>query len=96
MNRINFDDIKPGRKLWVLGKMLVGKRIVFQINSYPQELETEFAIKIIRVGFSCSKYRNFIKRWYYFTKEDLLGWSKPRINEIFDWYILKFENKVNT
>ena len=96
---ISFDDIKPG-KLLVLGKMLVGKRIVLQINSYPQELETEFAIKVIRVV-----NRNFIERWSYFTKKDLLknnknqslmGWSKPRINEIFDWHNLKLVNKMNT
>ena len=102
---ISFDDIKPG-KLLVLGEMLIGKRTTIQINSYPQELETEFTVEIIREEkFSYSnKYRNIKKQRIYLTRKDLLknnknqsliGWRKPRINEIFDWNNLKFVNKMN-
>ena len=74
---ISFDDIKPG-KLLVWGKMLIGKRTTLQINSYPQELETEFTVEIIREEkFSYSKYRNLKKQRIYLTRKDLLKYAGP-------------------
>ena len=99
---ISFDDIKPG-------KLLVGVnanvRNVFQIFSPLLELKTSFNVEVIRGTnyFFKSKYRYFLKQDTYFTKENLLKNNnylpylrKPRINEIFDWYILKFENEMYT
>ena len=99
---ISFDDIKPGKLLvWVNANV----RNVFQIISPPQELKTRFNVDILRENIwpNNSKYRNFWGQNIYFMKKELLKnnnylpyWRKPRINEIFDWYILKFENEMYT
>lgn len=101
MNMISFDDIKPGKLL--VGKTATGRRRVFQINSPLQERETRFNVDIIgeKLYPNNSKYRNFRGQNIYLMKKDLLKdnnylpwFKKPRINEIFDWYILRFENKM--
>ena len=99
---ISFDDIKPGKLLvWVNANV----RNVFQIISPPQELKTRFNVDILgeNIWPNNSKYRNFWGQNIYFMKKELLKnnnylpyWRKPRINEIFDWYILRFENEMYT
>ena len=100
---ISFDDIKPGKLL--VGGNTAGRRRVFQINSSLQERETCFKVDIIKEDNypNNSKYRNFWEQNIYLTKKELLKnnnylpfLKKPRINEIFDWYILRFENKMYT
>lgn len=98
---ISIDDIKPG-KLLVIRNI---RRCVIQIISPLQELKTIFNVDIIGENNyqNNSKYRNFWGQNIYFKKKELLKnnnylpyWRKPRINEIFDWYILKFENEMYT
>lgn len=98
---ISFNDIKPG-KLFVIRTT---RRCVIQITSPLQELKTIFNVDIIGEDIyqNNSKYRNFWGQNIYFKKKELVKnnnylpyWRKPRINEIFDWYILKFENEMYT
>lgn len=96
---ISLDDIKPGKLLVVKNT----RRSVIQIASPLQELKTRYNVIIIGENNypNNSKYRNFWGQNIYFMKKELLKnnnylpyWRKPRINEIFDWYILKFENEM--
>lgn len=103
MDMINLDDIKPGKLL--VGKTAVVRRRVFQIISPLQELKTRFNIDVIGENYylNNSKYRFWRRQSIGIMKEDLLKsnnylpwFKKPRINEIFDWYILRFENEMYT
>ena len=103
MNMISFDDIKPGKLL--VGENTLVRRRVFQIISPLQELNTRYNVGIIGENYysNNSEYRNFWKQNIGIMKEDLLKnnnylpwFKKPRINEIFDWYILRFENEMYT
>ena len=97
---ISFDDIKPGK---LLVRVNANVRSVVQIISPLQELKTRFNVDILGENRwpNNSKYRNFWGKNIYFMKKELLKnnnylpyWRKPRINEIFDWYILRFENEM--
>lgn len=99
MDMISIDNIKPGKLLVVKNV----RRSVIQIISPLQELKTMFNVDIIGENNyqNNSKYRNFWGQNIYFRKKELLKnnnyvpWlKKPRINEIFDWYILRFENEM--
>lgn len=101
MDMISIDDLKPGKLL--VGRNSTGERWVFQIISPLLELKTSFNVDVIRGSnyYFKSKYRYFLEQDTYLTKEELLKnnnyipyWRKPRINEIFDWYILQFENEM--
>lgn len=103
MDMISIDDLKPG-KLLVEADTFFRRRRVFQIISSLQERETCFKVDIISKDNypNNPKYRNFWRRNVYFTKKELLKnnyylplLKKPRINEIFDWYILQFENEMS-
>ena len=106
---ISFDDIKPGKLLVVINAFLGRRRIVYQIISPLRKYKlgynnkTHINVTIERIGYHPDpKYKKFRKLDLCFGKEELLrnnnclpSWlKKPRINEIFNWYILKFENEM--
>ena len=100
---ISLDDIKPGKLLVEVNAFR--RRIVFQIISPLRERKLGYVNKThinVTIGYPDPKYKNFRKRNLCFEEEELLRnnnclppWlKKPRINEIFDWYILRFENEM--
>ena len=102
---ISIDDIKPGKLLAGGITFVRRRREIFQIISPLQDLKTTFKVNVLRGNYytNNSKYRYFFEQENYFTKKELLKnnnyipWlKKPRINEIFAWYILKFENEMYT
>ena len=84
---INFDDIKPGNLLYFNGLLInidkiFGKKKIISIN--------------FRAGYKSvsSRYRHIWENGTSINEKDLNLARKARINEIFNWYILKFENEM--
>ena len=87
MDIISFDDIKPGNLIYFNGLLInidkiFGKKKITSVN--------------FRAGYKSvsSRYRYIWESGTSIKKKDLNLARKARINEIFDWYILKFENDL--
>ena len=87
MNMINIDDIKPGKLIYFKG-LLINIDKIFR--------KKKITSVNFRAGYKSisSRYRYIWENGTSIEEKDLNLARKARINEIFDWYILKFENDL--